>query len=177
MVKALDRVSQIAGLGVGGIDLTGVPARRVAELARYGLSGKAPALKRHPAERRLATMLAAVRHLEGRAVDDALELLDVLMVSDLLARAERESNKEKLRRYPWVSKDAGKLAAAVEVLFEATEFGENITVEQLWESIEAVVSRAELRAAVDKISDVAPPPGADPDGEWRAVLADRKSVV
>jgi TnpA family transposase len=177
MVKALDRISEISALSVGGLDLSPIPARRVAELARYGLAGKAPALTRHPAQRRVATILAALHHLAGRAVDDALELLDVLMVSDLLARAERASNEEKLRRYPWVSKDAGKLAAAVQVLFAATEVGEDITVDQLWASIEAVVPRAELRAAMNKIADVAPPPGSDPDGEWRTQLAGRIATV
>ena len=35
------------------------------------------------------------------------------MTNDLMARAARESRKEKLRRYPRLSKDAGKLAAAL----------------------------------------------------------------
>lgn len=147
--------------------------RRLVELARYGLNGKAPAIKRHPVVRRLAT----VRQLEVQAIDDALELLDVLMVTKLLARAERESNKEKLRTYPRFSKASAKLAAAVEVLLEAGEFGGDPTLEQIWESIEAVVSRAQLRAAVEAVIDVAPPPDADPDGEWRAQLTERIATV
>ena len=87
MVAALDRVSEIAGLGVGGIDLGAVPRRRVVELARYGMTGKAPALRRHPYARRLATLLTAVVDLQAKATDDALELFDVLMTNDLLARA------------------------------------------------------------------------------------------
>ncbi len=55
-------------------------------------------------------MLATVVYLEAKAVDDALELFDVLMTNDLLARANRESRDEKARRYPAVSRDAGKLA-------------------------------------------------------------------
>ncbi|MDQ2739460.1 MAG: DUF4158 domain-containing protein, partial [Actinomycetota bacterium] len=107
MVKALHRVSEISGLGVGGVDLAEVPVRRIGELARYGLAAKAPALRRHPTGRRRATLLATARWLHIRAVDDALDLLDDLMTTDLLARAERESGKEKSRRYPRLSKDAG----------------------------------------------------------------------
>ncbi len=91
MVRALDRVAEIFGLGLGGLDLSGFPARRVTEMARYGLAGKAPLLRRHDDPRWLATLLATVVHLQSRAVDDALELLDLLMTTKLLAQAERES--------------------------------------------------------------------------------------
>jgi hypothetical protein len=46
LVRALDRVAELGGLGVGTVDLGGVPPRRVAELARYGLVGKAALLRR-----------------------------------------------------------------------------------------------------------------------------------
>ena len=177
MVKALNRVSELAGLRLGELDLAVVPPWRVAELARYGLAGKTPALKRHQDERRLATLLASVHHLEHVATDDALELLDLLVVIDLLARAARETDKEKLRRYGSFSRASAKLAAAVEVLLEATGFGEEITLEQLWESIEAVVPRRELADAVAAVTDIAPPPDADPDGEWRAELTKRIATV
>jgi Tn3 transposase DDE domain len=85
----------------------------VVELARYGLTGKAPALRRHPYARRLATLLSTVVVLQSRATDDAVELFDVLMTTELLARAQRQTRDEQARRYPRVSKDAGKLAAAV----------------------------------------------------------------
>jgi len=70
--------------------------------------------------------LLAMVYLEAKAVDDALELFDVLMTNDLLARANRESGDEKARRYPAVSRDAGKLAAAVAVLLAATEGGSDV---------------------------------------------------
>ncbi|MFC4062886.1 Tn3 family transposase [Planomonospora corallina] len=177
MVKALERVVEIASVGMGGIDTSAIPPRRLAELARYGLTGKAPAIKRHPPVRRLATLLATVQVLEAKAIDDALELLDVLMTGQLLARAERESAKEKLRTYPRFSRASATLALAVEVLLEASEYGEDLTLEQVWESIDAVVPRGQLRAAVEAVTDAAPPPDADPDGQWRALLTEKIAVV
>jgi hypothetical protein len=100
MAAALERVAEIAGLGFGGLDLAAVPRRRVVELARYGMAGKANLLRRHPRNRKLATLLATVVHLQARATDDALELLDFLMTHDLLAKAHRQSRDETLRRYP-----------------------------------------------------------------------------
>jgi hypothetical protein len=63
MVLALDRVAEIAGLRMREADITSVPARRVIELARYGIAAKAPKLGRHPCRRKIATLLATVRWL------------------------------------------------------------------------------------------------------------------
>lgn len=105
-------------------------------------------MRRHPYARRLATLSATVVVLQARAADDAVELFDVLMTTELLARAQRQTRDEHVRRYPRVSRDAGKLAAAVGVMLGATAWGPEITLELLWDAIEAVVSRAELRTAV-----------------------------
>ncbi|MGB0094276.1 MAG: Tn3 family transposase [Solirubrobacteraceae bacterium] len=75
----------------------------------------ARALRRHPRSRRLATLLATVVHLEARATDDCLELLDLLMATELLGKAERESVKEKARQHPRLARASAKLATAVEV--------------------------------------------------------------
>ncbi len=177
MAAALDRVSEITAFGLGQVDLGAVPRRRVVELARYGMTGKAPALRRHPSARRIATLLATVVYLQAKATDDAVELFDVLMTTELLARAQRQSRDEQARRYPRVSKDAGKLAAAVGVLLEAVEWGPEITLQRVWDAIEDRVSRAELRTAVANITEIVPAPGSDPDGEWRATLVERYAVV
>ena len=113
MGAALDRVSELTAIGVSQVEIGAVPQRRMIELARYGMTGKAPALRRHPHARRLATLLSTVVVLQARATDDAVELFDVLMTTELLARAQRQTRDEQARRYPRVSKDAGKLAAAV----------------------------------------------------------------
>ncbi len=58
-------------------------------------------------------------YLEAKATDDALELFDVIMTSELLARAERQSNADKLSRYARLDKDASRLASAVSVSLAA----------------------------------------------------------
>jgi TnpA family transposase len=178
MVKALDRVAQITGTGFGQLDLeAAVPARRLTELARYGMTASATQIRRHPPARRLATLLSTVVHLESKATDDALELLDLLMATELLGKAGRDSDRDKVRRHPRLARASAKLAAAVEVLFEVTEYGTEITLEQLWEGIEAVISRRELRAAVGVVTGMVPPPDADGDGEMRELLAARIATV
>ena len=175
MVAALDRVAELAALGLGSLDLDAVPQRRVVELARWGMAGKAPALRRHRSSRRLATLLATVVYLEARAIDDALELFDVLMVNDLMARAQRQSTAEKVRQYPRVARDAARCAAAVSVLLESSDSA--VSLSTIWEAIDAVVPRDELRAAVAYIGELKPAPEGDAGGEWRADIVDRYAVV
>ena len=50
-------------MGAGAVELSGVPAGKLAALARYGLAAKAPALRELTPSRRAATLLATVRHL------------------------------------------------------------------------------------------------------------------
>jgi len=89
------------------------------------MAGKAAALRDLGSSRRTATLLATVHQLELTAIDDALDLLDVLMATKLLARAERATAKEKLRTLPRLVKASTNLAAAVQVLFGASPADEN----------------------------------------------------
>ncbi len=149
------RVAEIKTLGLAGVGLDGVVAqRRLVDLARYGMTANARTLRRHPRSRRLATLLATVVALEAKATDDCLELLDLLMVTELLGKAERESVKEKARQHPRLARASAKLATAVEVLLEATAGGGEVGLEEVWELIDAVVSRGELRAAVAAITEL-----------------------
>jgi len=139
------------------------------------MAGKAAALRRHPRARRLATLLATVVYLEAKATDDALELFDVLMVNDLMARAQRQSRAERVRQFPRVARDAARCAAAVAVLLDSEDGV--VSLSAIWEAIDAVVPRSDLRAAVANIGALAPPPDADLGGEWRAGLVERYAVV
>lgn len=76
------------------------------------MDGKASLLKRHGDSRRLATLLATAVYLTTRAVDDALDLLEVLIATKLLAKAERETVKEKIKTLPKVERAGAKLATA-----------------------------------------------------------------
>ncbi|HEY6315514.1 MAG TPA: DUF4158 domain-containing protein [Streptosporangiaceae bacterium] len=115
MVKALDQVAEVMGLGTAGLGAEAlVPPRRLAELAKYGMSAGASQIRRHGDGRRLATLLATVRHLEAKSVDDTL---DLLMATELLNKAQTAANKETVRRHPKLAKASARLAVAVQALF------------------------------------------------------------
>ena len=178
MVKALERISEVKALGTGPLDLGAVPRRRLVELARYGMGADAALLRRHPSPRRLATLLATVAWLESKATDDALELLDVLMTSELVGRAEREADKEKLRRHDRLAEASAKLAAAMEVLLDAATGGDEVDLAGAWQAVDALVPRAELRAALSTVVELAPAPSpADAVAEWRVELSRRFATV
>lgn len=180
MEAALERARQVRGLGAGAVDASRVPAARMTGLARYGLSSKAPTLKRLEVTRQTATLLATVRHLETATVDDALDLLHALMASKLLARAERMGKDAKLKALPQLRKAAKKVAAAVDVLMStppATEAGEVVSVLDAWSAIEAVVPREQMAAALATIAAAVPDGDGDDAAEWRAELVARYGTV
>jgi hypothetical protein len=102
-------------VGARAVDVSGVPASRLAVLAGYGMTAKASAWRDlAEAPPRTATLVAALQRPDRSAVDDALDLFVVLMTSRLLARAKRESQ----RALPRFTRGSAKLAAAIQVLLE-----------------------------------------------------------
>ncbi|WTA40218.1 DUF4158 domain-containing protein [Streptomyces sp. NBC_00846] len=188
MKWSLERAREIADLGMGELDVSGIPPRRLAELSRYGVDGKATLLRRHGDSRRLATLLSTAVYLTTRAVDDALDLLEVLVATKLLARAERDTAKEKLKTLPKVERAGAKLATAFQVVFDTTseqvdtDTGEVraprvATLDAMWEQIEAVIPRGELAAAIAALFELTPPLDSDADEAWRAMLVTRFGTV
>ena len=91
IIQALDQVAEIQGLGLAGLGAEAVvPPRRLGELARYGMTADAWLIRRHPDDRRLATLLATTRYLEAKSVDDALELLDLQPEAQVVPGGEHE---------------------------------------------------------------------------------------
>ncbi|MFP3969687.1 Tn3 family transposase, partial [Actinomadura fulvescens] len=180
-VEALDRASYVLGLGTGAVDLSAVAPVKLAELASYGLHAKAPKIKNLKGERRVATLVATVRHLERSSVDDALLLFDLLMSTKLLSGAARKSNVEKLKTFPRLKTAAAQMAAAWSVVLGELPGGQStpVSVPEMMAAVERVVSRADLAAAVESVRELLPPPGEGDDGdsEWRAALVDRYATV
>ena len=169
LLEALLRLQAVRDVGVGEI-VVDVPAGRERALARYGLMAKAQTLRRMSAERRDATLLAALWQLELDATDDALVLLDVV-VDQLLSQAAREHKDERFKALPELDRAARRLRAAVLVLLDPPPGG----LDALWAAINARVSRGELEAASDAVGRLTPPEldSGGQDAAFRAELLRR----
>ena len=118
LLAALTRIEQIREIGVAGIDLDDVPESRRALLARHAQSAWAQTLSRMGTDRRLATLLIFVQHLERSATDDALEVFDGLMTS-LALKGETKRRQHRLRTLKDLDQAALVLQDAVRVLLDA----------------------------------------------------------
>ena len=122
-----------------------------------------------------------MRHLETATVDDALDLLDALMASKLLAKAERLGKDAGLKTLPRLRKAAKKVAAAVDVLMgtaPATEDGEHgLGRRHLVGDREGGAARAAGRRARHHRRAFVPDDDGDGDAEWRAELVARYGTV
>jgi len=171
LLGALDRLTEVRGLGVAQLDLSGVPAGRVATLARHAQTARAQALARMTEPRRTATLLAAARQLETDATDDMLDLLDRLL-SGLLARSQRVEARNRLRELPALDVAARSLRDAVAVLLDPPDAGRE-GLPALWAALEQRgMSRAQLTDAVDAVGELSRQPQS-----WAEQLLARYSHV
>ncbi|CAO5235068.1 Tn3 family transposase [Frankia sp. AgKG'84/4] len=96
VVKALDRYVEIDGLGAAGWDLSGVPAGRIAALARFANAARAQAVAELADTRRLATLVAFAATMRPAAADEAIEVFD-LVVGDLVRTSGFRAGQARLR--------------------------------------------------------------------------------
>jgi TnpA family transposase len=96
LVEALNRLVTIRAFGIRKLNVTKIPPNRLKSLTRTALTVRAQAISRMSQKRRIAVLVAFIYVMEAIAIDDTLDLLQ-LLVKDLLASSEREGKKERLR--------------------------------------------------------------------------------
>ncbi len=96
LARALQRVDEIRQLGIDFTASHRLPPGRLQAMARFAGTVKAVILQRLPESRRLATLVAFAMNLEASALDDALDLLDIL-ITEIFADAARASDRARLR--------------------------------------------------------------------------------
>lgn len=152
MVAALNRLLDVRSFGSDKLDLSRIPPNRLLALARYANTAWAQTLVRMPLTRRIATLLAFIYILEFTATDDVIDLLD-LLVEDLLNRASRQGEKERLRTIKDLDTAALQLCEACSVLLDPTTSDEEVR-----QAVFARIPQHKLALAVNRVKALARPP-------------------
>ncbi|WP_374772553.1 hypothetical protein OG756_04860 [Streptomyces sp. NBC_01310] len=126
-------------------------------------------------------LTAVMRHLEAKAIDEALDLFQVLMATRLLNTAKRKTEQERLSTLPQLEKASRVLARAAKVLFEELELFEeqeaDLDVAALWAAVEEVAPRAAVMTAAATVVSLVPEDENSAEVAMRAALATRYATV
>jgi TnpA family transposase len=181
MKGALQRVEDIAAFQLGRLKLEQIPPNRLSALARHGLGTKAPKLERTPEPKRTAMLTAVMRHLEAKAIDDALDLFEMLMATRLISTAKRSTDKQRLSTLPQLEKASRLVARAATVFIEELELieqsGCDVDVAALWVALEEVAPRAALSSAATVVVNLVPEDDGTAESALRGALALRYNTV
>jgi hypothetical protein len=167
LVNALNRLVLIRSLGIAQLDVGKIPPIRFKALSKTAFTLRAQAIARMPTARRIATLVSWAYVMEAIAIDDALDILN-LLVKDLLARSQRDGKKNRLRTLKDLDSAALQLATACKVLVNPSTDDTQVR-EVVWQQL----SREQLASAITQVEELARPPEDNYYQEllkqWRAV--------
>jgi len=150
LVQALQRYKFIRDLGIGKINFGNIPKSKIIHLARYVTIAWAPSIARMTNDRRMAVLLAFAYVYETKALDDALDLLDML-ITEITAQAKRIGEKKRIRSLGDLDKAALKLSDLGD-LFIQHEKDNNLPA-----LIYKAISKDAIAGAVEIIRKIAKP--------------------
>jgi hypothetical protein len=97
LVNALNRLVTIRALGINKLNVGKIPPIRFKTLSKTAFTLRAQAVARMPSSRRIATLVAWAYVMEAIAIDDALDVLN-LLVKDILAKSQKDGKKNRVCR-------------------------------------------------------------------------------
>lgn len=149
--KAIDRYTELTAFGIQGLDFSGIPPVRLKTLARYAGTISIKKIARLGADRRYALLLAFVKSFETIALDDAMDVLD-LLISDISGKARNIGQKQRLRTLKDLDKSALSLAKVCLLILDQETHDIDLR-----ESIFSMVSPEKLADSVKIVNDLARP--------------------
>jgi hypothetical protein len=152
LVRALERIEEVRGLGIDLSVSNRIPPGRLQTLARFANTAKASVIRKLPDTRRLATLVAFVCNLESAALDDALDLLDIL-ITEIFSEAERASNRARLRTIKDLDAAAVQLTQVCRLVLDST-----VPDAELRSAIFKALKSDDLTAAVNQVDALVRPP-------------------
>ncbi|MFK7933641.1 MAG: DUF4158 domain-containing protein, partial [Saprospiraceae bacterium] len=144
--KALQRVKVIKDLGVHQLKTPSVPLSRKTKLAKLAAGLKAGSIAQMNHSKKLATLLCFTQYYEAVALDDAIEVFD-LLIDKYMKDLKLSQKKTTLRTVEDLDRAAIVLAQACTFLLD-----EQIPDEQLRETIYKKIAKIKLQAAQEKVA-------------------------
>ncbi|MFI6006156.1 hypothetical protein ACIA98_38240 [Streptomyces sp. NPDC051366] len=120
-------------------------------------------------------LTAVVRHPEAKAIDDALNLFEILMATRPISTAKRSTDKQRLSTLPQLEKSSRIVTRAAKVFIE--ESGCDVDVAALWRALEEVAPRAALSSAAATVVSLVPEGDDVAESALRGALALRYNTV
>lgn len=127
LVQALQRLGEVRALGVGTLDLSRLPPRWVAALARYAEDAWVTQLADLAASRRAATLVAYGHVLGSSARDDVIDIFDIVF-ADMQRAAPHRGQKRRAGELLDYDRAVGELHARMRSVLDALDDDETIAL-------------------------------------------------
>jgi hypothetical protein len=148
---AVGRYLELRAFGVHTLDFSRIPPVRLKNLARHAGAISMPKIARMADDRRTAILVAFVKAFETVAVDDAIDILD-LLIAEIAGDAKKLGQKNRLRALKDLDKSALALAGAC-----ALVLNEDIHDDRLRDAIFSRHSKEELAEYIAIVNGLARP--------------------
>ena len=148
---AVERYLELRALGIGDIDFSHIPPVRLKNLARHAGVITVPKIARMTDDKRAAILVAFVKSFETIALDDALDVLDML-ITEIAGCAKRLGQKNRLRTLKDLDKSALALADVCTLILN-----EETQNNQLREVIFTRITKARLAESIAIVQNLARP--------------------
>jgi TnpA family transposase len=149
--KAVERYNGLKGFGMQELDFSHIPPVRLNNLARHASIVSTYKIARMADDKRIAMLVAFAKAFETIALDEALDVLD-LLISNIAGEAKKIGQKKRLRTLKDLDKSALALAEVCTLILN-----EETKDERLREEIFAWMPREKLAALIATVNDIAQP--------------------
>jgi len=151
LTEALVRYTRLRNLEFSRLNFTGLPPIQLRNLARYAGMASVKYIARMPQQRKLAILTAFVKAQEITALDEAVDVLDMLIL-DITREAKKTGQKKRLRTLKDLDRAALLLARACSLLLD-----DNANDPDLRRVIFSCVPKNRLAESVSKVNELARP--------------------